>query len=45
MECSEAQYWQMAYDEAILAYGQYSLVADYSSLFTDEFENYYGINL
>lgn len=36
---SEAQYWQMAYDEAILAYGQYSLVADYSSLFTDEFEN------
>ena len=29
----------MAYDEAILAYGQYSLVADYSSLFTDEFEN------
>jgi hypothetical protein len=36
---SEAQYWQMAYEEAILAYGQYSLVADYSSLFTDEFEN------
>ena len=36
---SEAQYWQMAYDEAILVYGQYSLVADYSSLFTDEFEN------
>ena len=36
---SEAQYWQMVYDEAILAYGQYSLVADYSSLFTDEFEN------
>jgi len=36
---SEAQYWQMAYDEAILAYGQYSLVSDYSSLFTDEFEN------
>jgi len=36
---SEAQYWQMAYDEAILVYGQYSLVADYGSLFTDEFEN------
>jgi hypothetical protein len=38
-DISEAQYWQMAYDEAILVYGQYSLVADYSSLFTDEFEN------
>ncbi|CAI8296071.1 MAG: SusD-like protein [Flavobacteriaceae bacterium] len=36
---SEAQYWQMAYEQAILVYGQYSLVADYSSLFTDEFEN------
>lgn len=36
---SENQYWQMAYDEAIMANGQYSLVADYGSLFTDEFEN------
>lgn len=31
---SESDYWQMAYDEAIEVYGQYSLVADYSSLFT-----------
>ena len=28
-------YWQMAYDEAIKVYGQYSLVTDYSSIFTD----------
>ena len=36
---SEQEYWQMAYDEAIKVYGQYSLVADYSSLFTDTNEN------
>ena len=36
---NESEYWQMAYDEANMAYGQYSLVSDYSSLFTDEFEN------
>ena len=29
----------MAYDEAIKVYGQYSLVADYSSIFTDSNEN------
>jgi len=32
-------YWQMAYDEAIKVYGQYSLVTDYSSIFTDSNEN------
>lgn len=31
---SEMDYWQMAYDEAIKGHGQYSLVADYSKLFT-----------
>ncbi len=31
-EHSEAEYWQMAYDEAIQVYGKYSLVADYASL-------------
>ena len=36
---TESDYWQMAYDQANIAYGQYSLVSDYSSLFTDEFEN------
>ena len=36
---SEAQYWQMAYDEAIKGYGKYSLIADYGSLFTDTNEN------
>lgn len=36
---TESDYWQMAYDQAYMAYGQYSLVSDYSSLFTDEFEN------
>ena len=29
----------MAYDQAIQVYGQYSLVADYASLFTDTNEN------
>ena len=38
-DLSENNYWQMAYDQAYMAYGQYSLVSDYSSLFTDEFEN------
>jgi hypothetical protein len=32
-------YWQMAYDEAIKGYGQYALVSDFSSLFTDSNEN------
>ena len=36
---SESQYWQLAYDQAIMVYGQYSLVSDYSSLFSEEFEN------
>ena len=36
---SESQYWKLAYDQAIMVYGQYSLVSDYGSLFTDEFEN------
>ena len=36
---SEAQYWQMAYSEASKVYGQYSLVSDYSSLFTNEVRN------
>ena len=36
---SESQYWQMAYDDAIKAYGQYSLVTDYETLFTDSNEN------
>jgi len=36
---SEMDYWQMAYDQAMQVYGQYSLVADYSSLFTDTNEN------
>jgi len=36
---TEMDYWQMAYDEAIKVYGQYSLVADYSSIFTDSNEN------
>ena len=31
--------WQMAYDEAKKVYGQYSLVADYGSLFTSTTEN------
>ena len=36
---TEMNYWQMAYDEAIKVYGQYSLIADYSSIFTDSNEN------
>ncbi|MGB1393770.1 MAG: RagB/SusD family nutrient uptake outer membrane protein [Flavobacteriaceae bacterium] len=36
---SELNFWQMAYDHAIQVYGQYSLVPDYSSLFTVEAEN------
>ena len=36
---TEMDYWQMAYDQAIQVYGQYSLVADYASLFTDTNEN------
>ena len=36
---SESQYWKLAYDQAIMVYGQYSLVSDYGSLFSDEFEN------
>lgn len=36
---TEMNYWQLAYDEAIKGYGQYSLVPDYSSLFTDSNEN------
>ena len=36
---SEAQYWQMAYSEATKVYGQYSLVSEYSSLFTNEVRN------
>lgn len=36
---SEMDYWQLAYDQAFQVYGQYSLVPDYSSLFTDTNEN------
>ncbi len=36
---NEADYWQMAYDEALSVYGHYSLVSDYSSLFTVQGEN------
>ena len=36
---SEMDYWQLAYEQAIEVYGQYSLVADYGSLFTDTNEN------
>ena len=32
-------YWTMAYDEGIKAYGQYSLVNDFASLFTVQGEN------
>ena len=31
-EHSEAEYWQMAYDEAIQVYGKYTLVSDYATL-------------
>jgi len=36
---TETDYWQMAYDQAIKVYGKYSLVTDYSSIFTDSNEN------
>ena len=36
---SVSNYWQAAYDEAKKAYGQYSLVSDYGSLFTVAGEN------
>ena len=36
---SEMDCWQMAFEEAMKVYGQYSLVADYSSIFTDSNEN------
>ncbi|MEK9603093.1 MAG: RagB/SusD family nutrient uptake outer membrane protein [Flavobacteriaceae bacterium] len=38
---SETEYWQKAYDEAIEVYrsANYSLVSNYSSLFTDSSEN------
>jgi hypothetical protein len=36
---SEVQYWQKAYNEARKVYGQYSLVSDYTSLFTNEARN------
>ena len=36
---SETEYWQMAYNEAKKCVNKYSLVADYSSLFTDTNEN------
>ena len=36
---SEADYWQLAYDHAIEVYGNYTLVDDYASLFTDNNEN------
>ncbi len=32
-------YWTMAYDEGMKAYGQYSLVSDFASLFTVQGEN------
>lgn len=34
-----ANYWQLAYDEAIKAYGQYSLVANYGDLFVENNNN------
>ncbi|CAI8199601.1 MAG: SusD-like protein [Formosa sp. Hel1_33_131] len=36
---NEAQYWQLAYEQAKEVYGQYSLVPDYSMLFSGESEN------
>ena len=36
---TEMQYWQLAYDEGKQVYGQYSLVPEYSMLFTHETEN------
>ncbi|WP_321281754.1 RagB/SusD family nutrient uptake outer membrane protein [Marinifilum fragile] len=37
---SETEYWQKAYDEAILVYGNFSLVSDYRSLWIEESSNY-----
>lgn len=34
-----SNFWQMAFDEAIQVYGEYSLLADYASLFTLAGEN------
>lgn len=34
-----SNFWQMAYEQAIEVYGQYSLVPDYGSLFTMQEEN------
>ncbi|MBJ7880653.1 RagB/SusD family nutrient uptake outer membrane protein [Gelidibacter salicanalis] len=36
---TEMDYWQMAYTEAMKVYGIYTLVPNYSSLFTDSNEN------
>ena len=36
---SSMDYWNMAYNEGVKAYGQYSLVSDYGSLFTVQGEN------
>lgn len=36
----ETDYWKKAYDEAILVYGNYSLVDDYRSLWFEESSNY-----
>lgn len=36
---SEAEYWQMAYDEAIQVYGKYSLVDDYAALWGEKTGN------
>ena len=35
----DSNFWQMAYDHSIQVYGQYSLVADYASLFTLDTQN------
>lgn len=36
---SEMNYWQMAYEEAIKVYGQYSLIPNYGDLFSNDVEN------
>ena len=38
-ELSGSNFWQLAYEQASAIYGQYSLLADYPSLFTLENEN------
>jgi hypothetical protein len=38
-KAGETDYWQKAYDEAIQAYGKYSLVADYNSLWIEATAN------